>query len=543
MSWGYDGLGRVTSKGQTVGTVTRTVGYAYTNGDLAMLTTPSGQSVAFTYTNGQVTGISVNSTALLSSVKYEPFGPARGWTWGNGTTEVRLHNTDGNASQISALESWSYGYDNAFRITSASDSSNSALSWAYGYDSLDRVTNASRTGTTQGFTYDADGNRKTQTGTISGTYSVPTGSNRLNSITGTPARTYTFDQDADDITYAGNTLAFNDRDRLATFMVSSVTTSYVYNALGQRVQKSGGPAGTVIFVYDEVGHLLGEYTSTGALVQETVWFGDTPVATLRPHTGGGIDIYYVHPDHLNSPRMVTRPTDNGIMWRWDTDPFGSIAPNQNPSGLGPFAYNLRFPGQYADVESGLNYNYYRDYDPQTGRYIESDPIGLRAGVNTFSYVGDNPISWLDPSGLVSVADEVRAFGSLAPPSDKEASCPSCQGADRWTYTQSAPCEPYDVPCANGLRAAGIPGPYYRYTRVVSRKCMVTGGLLIEPAKFTGSTVIGKLAPSWIGQLFGWSATTTATITEMTQAATGTTAGLVALPLTVAALLDHCSCER
>lgn len=176
-------------------------------------------------------------------------------------------------------------------------------------------------------------------------------------------------------------------------------TKYVYNAIGQRIEKSGGPAGTVIFAYDEGGHLLGEYSSTGALVQETIWLNDTPVATLRPHTGGGVDIYYVHADHLNSPRMVTRATDNGIMWRWDTDPFGSIAPNQNPSGLGTFAYNLRFPGQYADSETGLYYNYFRDYDPTTGRYIESDPIGLNSGINTYAYARGNPVNRSDQFGL------------------------------------------------------------------------------------------------------------------------------------------------
>ena len=81
-TWGYDPVGRVTSKSETVGGTTLSVGYAYTNGDLTTLTTPSGQAVRMSYSNGQVASISVNGTTLLSGVSYEPFGPVRGWNWG-----------------------------------------------------------------------------------------------------------------------------------------------------------------------------------------------------------------------------------------------------------------------------------------------------------------------------------------------------------------------------------------------------------------------------------------------------------------------------
>jgi RHS repeat-associated protein len=139
------------------------------------------------------------------------------------------------------------------------------------------------------------------------------------------------------------------------------------------VKRSGGTPGTVLYVYDDAGHLLGEYNSTGGLVQETIWLGDTPVATLRPGTPVGI--FYVHTDHLNTPRKVTRPSDNKARWSWESDPFGTATPNENPQSLGAFKYNLRFPGQIYDSHTGLNYNYFRDYDTVTGRYIQSDPIG------------------------------------------------------------------------------------------------------------------------------------------------------------------------
>jgi RHS repeat-associated protein len=80
-------------------------------------------------------------------------------------------------------------------------------------------------------------------------------------------------------------------------------------------------------------------------------------------------------------------------------PFGANAPNANPQGLGSFAYNLRLPGQYFNAESGLHYNTHRDYDPRLGRYLESDPMGLAGGVNTYACVDSNPLNWVDPFGL------------------------------------------------------------------------------------------------------------------------------------------------
>jgi RHS repeat-associated protein len=196
--------------------------------------------------------------------------------------------------------------------------------------------------------------------------------------------------------------SYNNANRMKTARLAGGSdTSYLYNALGQRVKKSGGAAVTTLFVYDEAGHLLGEYDAAGALVQETVWLGDIPVATLRPKAGAGVEIFYVHTDQLNTPRKVSRPSDNKLRWRWDSSPFGEGAPDEDPESLGAFSFNFRFPGQYFDAESALHYNYFRDYDPAVGRYVQSDPIGIRGGVNTFAYVFVNPLRRIDPYGLQS----------------------------------------------------------------------------------------------------------------------------------------------
>jgi RHS repeat-associated protein len=110
-------------------------------------------------------------------------------------------------------------------------------------------------------------------------------------------------------------------------------------------------------------------------------------------------LYFVHPDHLNTPRLVTDASQQAV-WKWDqAEPFGVNMPNENPSSLGAFEFPLRFPGQYADKETNQNYNFFRDYDPSIGRYIQSDPVGLKGGLNTYGYVGGIPVSRTDPSGL------------------------------------------------------------------------------------------------------------------------------------------------
>lgn len=110
----------------------------------------------------------------------------------------------------------------------------------------------------------------------------------------------------------------------------------------------------------------------------------------------GPTLHYVHTDHLGTPQVVTAQNQS-VIWMADYQPFGQLKPNQSNS----IELYSRFPGQYLDTESGLYYNYFRDYDPSIGRYIESDPIGLKGGINTYSYVTNNPSKGVDPTGLIS----------------------------------------------------------------------------------------------------------------------------------------------
>jgi RHS repeat-associated protein len=364
-TFSYDALGRIVQKQHIVGGVTLTVGYAYQNGRLASVTTPSGQSVVYTYdASGRPSGITLNGAPLLNSIQYSPFGPLTAWTWGNGTQTSRSYDTDGRLFQLQSAGTSTYTFNDDGTIASRSDDTEHDYSVVPGTTTL----------------------------------SVATTSNQLVNTTGVMARSYSYDP-AGNTTSTGTLIStYNGAGRPIATAQGNATTAYGINALGQRVSKTS-PTATTLFAYDELGHLIGEYTATGALVEETVWLGDTPVATLRPNSSGTVDVYYVHTDHLNTPRRITRATDNTIVWRWSSDPFGTGFVDQDPDGDGQvFVYNLRFPGQYYDVETGLSYNYFRDYDPAAGRYIESDPIGLWGGINTYAYANGNPISGIDPTG-------------------------------------------------------------------------------------------------------------------------------------------------
>ncbi|KAF0190254.1 MAG: Sel1 domain-containing protein, partial [Gammaproteobacteria bacterium] len=105
-----------------------------------------------------------------------------------------------------------------------------------------------------------------------------------------------------------------------------------------------------------------------------------------------------------------------IVWQWESDAFGSTVANEDPGNTGTkTTINLRFPGQYFDRESGLHYNMARYYDPQIGRYIQSDPIGLVGGINAFLYANANPLSFVDPEGLASCTYSITAHTMTCTP--------------------------------------------------------------------------------------------------------------------------------
>ena len=338
---------------------------------------------------------------------YEPFGPVSGWSWGNSTIAARVYDTDGKPTAIDSAGQRTLRLRRRLphHLDHRSLRQHQELDpWLRRARPVEL--SRARPGQTIGYTYDANGNRLTQTGTQTATYTISSTNNRVASISGTPTRAFNYDAAGN--TTADGTLTFTYRDngRMSSVTSGGATTSYVLNALGQRVKKANSSL-TRLVVYDEAGHLLGGLRRRRRACPGNRVDARHSCRDATAPNGGGVSLFYIHTDHLNTPRRISRPSDDVILWRWDSDPFGSAAASEDPDGDSTlFVNNLRFPGQYADAESGLTYNYFRDYDPAIGRYVESDPIGLEGGWNTYAYVDGDPLSRIDEEGLEDKKPEI-----------------------------------------------------------------------------------------------------------------------------------------
>ncbi|MHC6050636.1 RHS repeat-associated core domain-containing protein [Ralstonia solanacearum] len=441
--WRFNGFGNVVRKTQSTTangeTKKQVVAYAYgtsgsSTGHVISMTYPSNSVIGYSYdVGGRIAGLTLTtangSTPLLSNIQYQPFGKPTGWTWGNGTAYTRSFDLSGRLTQFPLGATSGTGatpnglsrtvnYDAASRITaythadtsgSTGSSTATAANQTFGYDDQGRLISYLPANSSQSYSYDANGNRTGQTiGGASYTQTVDPASNRQTASTGPTPTKNSYDAAGNQIGDGSTTYSYSDRGRLASVTKNGTTTNYLYNGLDQRVVKSGTnvPSGAVRYVYDEAGHLIGEYDQSGNAIQETVYLGDTPIATVKNGTA-----YYIYADQIDTPRVIT-DTNNLMVWRWDqTDPFGAMLPDENPTSLGAFTYNLRFPGQVYDAETGKHYNVNRDYDPAGGRYVQSDPIGLNGGQwSTYSYVNGNPVNETDPTGKFGLVGALVGAG-------------------------------------------------------------------------------------------------------------------------------------
>ncbi|MEU9348609.1 RHS repeat-associated core domain-containing protein [Streptomyces sp. NPDC048278] len=199
---------------------------------------------------------------------------------------------------------------------------------------------------------------------------------------------------------------------------------YVYDPLGRRIAKqlfrpdAEGPVERTAFTWDgatlceQTSYTVGDDPNTVTLTWEHQ--GTRPVSQTERICAAGVDqeeidsrFFAIVTDLVGTPTALV--DENGeISWHARSTVWGKTVWRADSTAYTP----LRFPGQYYDPESGLHYNYFRYYDPETARYVTSDPLGLTPGPNPFAYVG-NPFSWIDPLGLSPCSPGTRDDALLA----------------------------------------------------------------------------------------------------------------------------------
>ncbi len=220
----------------------------------------------------------------------------------------------------------------------------------------------------------------------------------------TPPIDFGYDPNANITSETGWTYVYDLSNQLIRVLQGgNQVGEYTFNGAGQRIKKVTQTE-TKIFHYDLWGYLIAETNQSGQMLGEYIYLGDQLLSMIKP----GEAAYYYHNDHLGTPQVLTDATQT-VAWKAVYTPFGeavvSIATVENP---------FRFPGQYYDAETGLHYNYYRYYNPQTGRYITPDPIGLWGGINLFAYT-NNPVNFIDPLGLKEDKCNKDPCAHLLPP--------------------------------------------------------------------------------------------------------------------------------
>jgi RHS repeat-associated protein len=414
----YDGRGNVIQKRQATSSQTGTTLYVYTAGNrLSSESTPDQTAISYTYdSGGRVSGVQVTpagTTAapptVVSSISYLPFGPISSYTLGNGQVVTRTYDANYRLTDLtSPALALHFARDALGNITALGNTpgANPATE-TYSYDPLYRLTGITDAGTAlENYTYNKTGDRLSNAapGLSTSAYSYTSGTHQLAGIiSGT--HSFSFANDANGNITGGMTggttygYGYNGRNRLTVAQINGSTMgTYTYNALGQRIGKvtTYPQATTERYAYNEAGQLIGEYGTTN---RDYVWLGDLPVAVIDNTIIGSTTtsaVNYVTADQLGTPRAVTNSVGT-VIWSWAYQgyQFGELQPTSTTG----YVLNLRFPGQYYDAESGTIYNVNRYYVPATGRYLQSDPIGLDGGVSTYAYVGSNPLSYTDPLGL------------------------------------------------------------------------------------------------------------------------------------------------
>ncbi len=359
----YNALGQLSSETRVIAATSYTTAYDYssTTGEMESIIYPSGMQMGYSYgSDGQVASISIDGGILINGVTHLPFGPLNSATLG--------------ATVLTK------DYDQRYNLTGITAGN---LNYIYSRDAEGHVTAIENMPSPQAVNDES----------IS-TY--PADSNKLQSTTGTRAKTYIYDDVGNTLSDGTFTYIYDELNRITEVREgTTVVAAYGYDSSNRRVLKTAGSK-TTHYLYDANSNLIAEAAADGTIEREYVYLDGEVIALSEYQTNPGL--YYFINDHLGTPQQLITATGT-VVWQAAYLPFG-----QAHVTVAEVANNIRFPGQYYDSETGLHYNWHRYYSPETGRYISADPIGLAGGMNLYAYVEGNPVNLIDPEGLDWLSD-------------------------------------------------------------------------------------------------------------------------------------------